>query len=169
MPQPQFIPWRQISSWRCLSCGRCCKDYGVVLNFLEWLTISQNFGAQTTVKGIDNLFLKRQDDGSCTFLCHFAGDYLCALQNLKPNACKIWPFKVLAEPKYGQPKEAAFNFAGKTLFLYADGNCSGLRYGNPTWEFSTMTLREFAGIAVGVYKQQRSSTRRSARYGRRIV
>ncbi len=169
MPPPQFVPWRKISQWRCASCGRCCKDYSVVLNFPEWLAIAHYFGVQTTVSGTDKLFLKRLDDGSCSFLCNFAGNYLCSLQHMKPNACKIWPFKVLADPKYGEPKQAAFNFAGKKLYIYADSNCGGLRYGDPTWEFSTMTLREFVGIALGFCKWQRNSTRHSIFNGRQIV
>ncbi len=158
MPLSRFVPWRQIAGWRCCSCGSCCKDYSVVLNFPEWVQILQAFGAQATVAGRDKLFIKRVNDGSCTFLCHFNGNYLCALQNMKPNACKIWPFKVLSEPKFGDPNLAAFDFAGKKLFIYADSNCGGLRYGNPSWEFSTLTLREFAGIALGICGRQSSTT-----------
>jgi len=161
----QFVPWRHISTWRCTSCGNCCKDYSVVLNFPEWLQITQTFGAQTTTASINNLFLKRVDDGSCTFLCKFRGSYLCGLQSMKPKACKIWPFKILGEPKYGDPDHAVFNFAGKNLYIYADTNCHGLRYGNPTWEFSMVTLKEFAGIALGVYNSQRSSTRTRNSHG----
>lgn len=90
---------------------------------------------------------------------------LCGLQNMKPNACKIWPFKVLAEPKHGEPNQATFDYAGKRLYIYADNNCNGLKYGNPTWEFSKMTLEEFAGIALGIYTVQRNSTRNSTRFG----
>lgn len=156
----RFIPWRHITNWRCTTCGNCCKLYSVVLSFPEWLNISQKFGAQNTVAGLNNLFLKRTDDGACAFLCRFAGTYLCGLQNIKPNACKIWPFKVLAEPKYGNAKQAAFEFAGKQLYIYADSMCEGLRYGSPSWEFQSLVLKEFAGIALGAYKQQHNTTRR---------
>jgi Fe-S-cluster containining protein len=164
MPPVQFVPWRQISQWQCRGCGRCCKDYSVVLNFPEWLAITQVFGTQTTVAGMDRFFIKRQYDGTCSFLCNHAGTYLCSLQNMKPNACKIWPFKVLTEPKYGQPTDATFNYGGKKLYIYADGNCSGLRYGPPTWEFSSLTLKEFAAIALGFCPTQHSSTRNSTSY-----
>ncbi len=158
MPLIQFVPWRQISSWHCSSCGSCCRDYSVVLNFAEWLQIAQNFGSQATVAGGDKLFIKRVDDGRCTFLCQFNGTYLCALQGMKPNACKIWPFKVLSEPRYGDPNLAALDFAGKKLYIYADSSCTGLRYGSPCWEFSTLTVKEFAGIALGICGRQNSST-----------
>ncbi len=165
MPPVQFVPWRQISRWQCSGCRRCCKDYSIVLNFPEWLTITQRFGAQTTIASLDKLFLKRLDDGSCPFLCNFSGTYLCSLQNMKPNACKVWPFKVLEEPKLGEPKQAAFDFAGNKLYIYADRSCCGLKYGTPTWEFSSLTLKEFASIALGICDLQHNSTRNSSGYG----
>ncbi len=161
----QFVPWQKIAYWRCNSCGNCCKDYSVVLNFSEWLTLVQTFGPQTTFTGADKFFIKRLGDGSCTFLCNFKGNQLCSLQQMKPNACKIWPFKVLSEPKYGEPNQAVFTFGGKKLFIYADANCCGLRYGNPTWEFSSVTLKEFAKLAMGLQREQYSSTRRVSEYG----
>jgi Fe-S-cluster containining protein len=162
MHEMQFVPWRQIASWRCTTCGNCCKDYSVVLNFPEWINIAQRFGAQYTVTGLDKLLLKRGYDGSCVFLCRFAGTYLCSLQSMKPEACKIWPFKILSEPKYGEAKDAAFDYAGKHLFVYADANCAGLRYGAPSREFTSVTLKEFADIALGICRTQRSSTRNGA-------
>ncbi len=164
MPLLRFIPWHQIASWRCTACGDCCKEYSVVLNFPEWLTIAQTFGAENVVRGIDKIFIRRMLDGNCAFLCKLADTPLCGLQNMKPNACKLWPFKVLLEPKYGEPKEAAYDYAGKRLYIYADSNCSGIRYGNPTWEFSTLTLREFAEISLGTCRTQRNSTRSSNNY-----
>jgi Fe-S-cluster containining protein len=157
----QFIPWRQVAFWRCNSCGNCCKDYSVVLTFPEWLKVSQTFGSEATVMGFDKLFLKRVDNGRCAFLCRYSGSYICGLQSMKPKACRIWPFKVLVEPKYGQPKDAAFTFAGKQLYIYVDNHCSGVRYGAPTWEFISLTLKEFASIALGICGTQHNSTRKS--------
>jgi len=77
---------------------------------------------------------------------------------MKPTACKLWPFKVLSEPKYGQARQAAFNYGGKKLFIYADAMCPGLRYGRPTWEFSYLTLREFAELALGTRQTQSKTT-----------
>jgi Fe-S-cluster containining protein len=167
MSKLQFVPWRQVSRWQCTSCGCCCKDYSVVLSFPEWLRIAQTFGAQTTVTGMDKFFLKRVDDGSCAFLCRFQGNYLCSLQNMKPGACKIWPFKVLAEPKYGEAKQAVFDFAGKRLFVYVDRNCRGVTNGTPTWEFTTLTIKEFAALALGICGSQHNSTRNLNGYGLR--
>jgi Fe-S-cluster containining protein len=155
----QFVPWRYVSNWKCSSCGSCCKDYSVVLSFAEWLTIARTFGVNSTFKGLDKFFIRRLPDGACGFLCEVSGLGLCGLQNMKPAACKLWPFKVLFEPKYGDAKQAAFDFYGKRLYIYADSNCAGLRLGTPVWEFYSFVLREFAEVALGLCKSQRSSTR----------
>ncbi len=154
----RFVPWQCIADWKCIACGYCCKLYSVVLNFPEWLRIVKMFGVEKTVAGLDKLYIKRTDDGSCTFLCNVGNIYYCGLQNMKPSACKLWPFKVLSEPKYGQARQAVFDYSGTKLFIYADSMCSGLRYGNPTWEFNYLTLREFAELALGTRQKQYKTT-----------
>ncbi len=154
----QFVPWRNIADWKCTACGHCCKLYSVVLNFPEWLSLVKTFGAETTVAGLDKFFIKRADNGACAFLCRLAGTYFCGLQRMKPAACKLWPFKILAEPKYGQANQAAFSYQGKRLFIYADSMCSGLRYGAPTWEFNFSTLKEFVELALGIRQMQAKTT-----------
>jgi hypothetical protein len=49
----QFVPWRNIADWRCKACGYCCKLYRVVLGFPEWLNLTESFGVETTVAGLD--------------------------------------------------------------------------------------------------------------------
>jgi Fe-S-cluster containining protein len=154
----EFIPWQDIADWKCTACGYCCKLYSVVLGFPEWLRIIRTFGVATTVAGLDKLYIKRVSDGSCTFLCHFANGYYCGLQHMKPDACKLWPFKVLSEPKYGQADRAVYGFDGRRLYVYADTLCSGLRYGSPTWEFGSSTLREFVELALGLRQVQSKTT-----------
>jgi len=156
----RFIPWQHISDWKCNSCGQCCKLYSVVLRFPEWLRIVKSYGVEKTVPGLDKLFIKRVDDGTCSFLCQFGRTNYCGLQHMKPDACKLWPFKVLADPRYGQAREAKFNHREKQLFIYADSMCSGLKYGNPTWEFQSRILKEFADIAFGNQRYQVKTTRK---------
>ena len=156
----QFVPWRNIADWRCKACGYCCKLYSVVLSFPEWLRLTKTFGVETTASSIDRFYIKRFGDGSCTFLCNDANSYYCGLQSMKPNACKIWPFKVVTEPKYGEPNQAAYDYQGTRLYVYGDAMCSGLRYGAPTWDFEHVTVREFTEIAIGLREAQRKSTRR---------
>ncbi len=157
----QFVPWQNIAGWQCKGCGYCCKLYSVVLGFPEWLRITQTFGSETTVTGLDHFFIKRQSDGTCGFLCSNNRNYFCGLQSMKPEACKIWPFKVLAKPKYGEPNQAAFDYMGNRFYVYADTMCSGLRYGTPLWEFSHTTIMEFIEIALGIRQTQHKTTRKS--------
>jgi hypothetical protein len=127
------------------------------------------------VAGLDRFYIKRGSDGSCAFLCNKSYNYFCGLQNglqnMKPEACKIWPFKVLADPKYGEEKQAAFDYMGHHLYVYADTMCSGLRYGAPTWDFRYTTVKEFAELALGLRQMQYKTTRAinsSVQYGRSL-
>jgi hypothetical protein len=120
---------------------------------------NKTFGSQTTIAGLDRFYIKRASDGSCAFLCNNSHNYFCSLQRMKPGACKLWPFKVLSEPKYGDSNQASFEYMGNTLYIYADTMCSGLRYGAPTWEFRYKTLREFTELALGIRQQQYKTTR----------
>lgn len=157
----QFIPWQNIADWHCKACGYCCKLYSVVLGFPEWLRITKSFGVQTTVTGLDRFYIKRADDGSCAFLYRDMTNYHCALQNAKPEACKIWPFKVLSEPKFGEPNQAAYNYGSARLYVYGDSMCSGLRMGTPTWDFRYKTIKEFTELALGLKQLQHKTTRYS--------
>jgi Fe-S-cluster containining protein len=158
----QFVPWQNVADWHCKACGYCCKLYSVVLGFPEWLKITKMFGSETTITGLDRLYIKRCSDGSCAFLCSNSQNYYCGLQGMKPEACKIWPFKVLAEPKYGESNQAAFDYMGTRLYVYVDTMCSGLRYGTPTWEFRCATVKEFTELALGIRNIQFKTTRSAA-------
>lgn len=154
----QFVPWQYIADWKCIACGACCRLYSVVLNFHEWLRIIKNYGVEQTVSGLDKLFIKRNTDGSCAFLCRFSNMYLCGLQQMKPKACKLWPFKIITRPEFGNASKAAYNYGGNTFFVYADSTCSGIMYGSPSWEFAHRTLKEFIEIALGVRSEQYKTT-----------
>jgi Fe-S-cluster containining protein len=153
-----FVPWRYIADWKCNACGLCCKAYSVVLDFPEWLKIVKNYGVEKTVSGLDKLYIKKRSDGSCIFLYNLSNMHLCGLQHMKPKACKLWPFKILGKPKFGYAKEAEYNYGGNRLYIYADSNCNGLKYGIPTWEFATQTIKEFIEIALGIRREQYKTT-----------
>lgn len=155
----EFVPWQNIADWHCKACGYCCKLYSVVLGFPEWLRIAKTFGVDTTLSSLDRFFIKRASDGSCVFLTNDATNYHCMLQNAKPEACKIWPFKVLSEPKYGEPNQAEYDYGGLRLYVYGDTMCSGLRVGTPTWDFRNKTIKEFVELALGLRQVQYKTTR----------
>jgi len=154
----QFIPWKYIANWKCISCGDCCKLYSVVLNFEEWLGIVKNYGVERTVSGLDKLFINRNSDGSCSFLNNGSNICTCGLQRRKPRACQLWPFKVLMSPRFGNPSDALYVYHGTPLFVYADSMCRGLRLGRPGFEFANYTVQEFVEIAVGIRRNQLRTT-----------
>jgi Fe-S-cluster containining protein len=129
-----------------------------VVNFHEWLRIVKNYGVETTASSVNKLFIKRRSDGSCAFLYNLSNAYLCGLQQMKPKACKIWPFKIVSKPEFGYANGAAYGYGENRLFVYADSTCSGLRYGKPTWEFSNHILKEFIEIALGFRIEQYKTT-----------
>ena len=153
-----FIPWRYISTWKCIRCAKCCKSYSVVLNFNEWLHIIKNYGVENTVSGLNKLFVNRRADGSCFFLHQFPRMFLCGLQHMKPKACKLWPFKITNRPKFGYANQALYPYFTQKLFIYADSECNGLVYGEPTVEFATFTLRELIEILLGLRYTQFKTT-----------
>lgn len=153
-----FVPWRYICNWKCIACGECCRSYRVVLTFPEWLRVVKNYGVEKTSSGLDKLFIRRESDGSCAFLCNLSNMYLCGLQHMKPKACKLWPFKILNQPKFGHAKEAVYDYGRYRLFIYADSNCSGLRLGRPTMDFTDQTLKEVVNIALGRRNGQLKTT-----------
>jgi Fe-S-cluster containining protein len=158
----RFVPWRCLADWRCIACGDCCRLYSVVISFHEWLRIIRNFGVEQTASGLDKLFIKRRGDGSCAFLNSFSDTYSCGIQYMKPRACQIWPFKILAQPRFGYTDEAIYHYGKDSFFVYADPMCSGLRYGMPTREFANHTLKEFVEIAMGLRTNQCKTTANAA-------
>ena len=152
------VPWRTVKSWNCIECGMCCRDYHVVLNFNEWITIVQNYGADATVPTVSKFLLGKNNDGTCCFLTNINNTCHCGLQYMKPLACKIWPFKISDKPKFGNPKEAHYKYREKDFFVYVDPACTGLTWGNPTAEFKFRTLPEFIDVALGLRNQQFYST-----------
>jgi len=148
------LPWRYIKSWNCIACGACCKGFDVVLGYKEWVDIIRRYGIEVTQPSITKLYLRRRSDGSCVFLGRFYDMWLCALQHMKPRACKLWPFKIYNEPKYGLPDQAFYNLDGRRLFVYVTPLCLGIRWGSPTQEFVYGTMREFVDIALGVCEKQ---------------
>lgn len=153
-----FVPWRYVADWKCNACGSCCKAYSVVLNFPEWLRIVKNYGVEKTVSVLNKLFIKRRRDGSCFFLYNISSMHLCGLQQMKPKACKLWPFKIASKPEFGYANEANYRYGESKFFVYADSTCSGLRYGNPTWDFTNYTLKEFVEVALGIRSKQYKTT-----------
>ena len=152
------IPWRFVKSWNCIVCGICCKDFDVVLGYKEWLDIIRRYGIEVTYPGVTKLYLQKKSNGCCIFLNKFQNMWLCSLQNTKPKACKLWPFKIYNNPKYGRSNKALCNFQGKKLYIYVDPLCPGIKWGIPSKDFMNGLLKEFIEIALGFHQNQYYST-----------
>ncbi|MBS7639362.1 MAG: YkgJ family cysteine cluster protein [Candidatus Bathyarchaeia archaeon] len=154
-----FAPWSRVNSWRCNGCGICCKEFEVVLTFNEWLNITKKYGIGFTKAGLNKFYMGKRADGSCIFLYMAPdGKWLCGLQNSKPLACKLWPFKILNKPKYGDAKEALFEYYGQKFYVYIDPFCPGIRWGPPSAELVYKVIPEFIEIALGIREKQIYST-----------
>ncbi len=154
------VPWRCVKSWRCVACGMCCKGYEVALGFEEWVNLIRLYGVQVTRLSMSRFYLGKKGDGACLFLHRFPDAWLCGLQNMKPKACKLWPFKISLRPKFGRPNEAIYKHKDRYLFVYVDPACPGIRWGNPTQEFTYGILTELVEIATGIREKQYYSTSR---------
>jgi Fe-S-cluster containining protein len=158
------IPWRCVKSWNCITCGVCCKDYDVILGYWEWTDIVKNFGVGAIKPTVTRLCLGKKVDGTCVFLYNSSGSWLCGLQRSKPRACKLWPFKVLLQPRYGRNSEAVYRLGDREFFVYVDPYCRGLTWGIPSRRFMYETLPEFIEIALGKREEQSCSTCKFANY-----
>jgi len=152
------VPWRRVASWSCNLCGKCCREYRVVLKPEEWLKLVDIYGPEVAEVGHGKFYLRRRPDGSCIFLKKVGGKWLCGLQDMKPKACKLWPFKVLSWPKYGRAAEAYVNYMGCPLYVYVDPFCPGLKWGSPTPAFVSTVLKETIEIALGIRTEQEHTT-----------
>jgi len=156
----QYIPWRNVQNWQCKACGYCCKLYTVALNFGEYIRLTNLFGQNVAVTDFTRFYLKRHSNGDCIFLGCKSLKYYCCLQHMKPEACKIWPFKVTMEPKYGEADLAVYDFNGREIYVYVDNMCNGITYGKPIWEFQNQILPEFVELAVHAREFQHYATGR---------
>jgi Fe-S-cluster containining protein len=159
------IPWRRVKSWNCITCGICCKEFDVVLGYWEWANMIRNFGVSAIKPSVTRLCLGKKGDGTCVFLYNSSGSWLCGLQEgNKPRACKLWPFKILDQPKYGRDSEAIYRYGDRDFFVYVDPSCLGVTWGFPARRFMYETVPEFIEIALGIREKQFYSTCRFANY-----
>ena len=152
------VPWSHVHDWICNSCGICCEEYSIVLKFDEWLRLVRNYGIKTTVAGVNNLYLNKKADGTCIFLYNTFRKWYCGLQNNKPLACKLWPFKILLSPKYGKPREALYTYRNKRFYVYLDPFCPQIKWGKPSPRIIYKIVPEFVDLALGLRKKQYYST-----------
>ena len=164
------VPWRCISSWRCIGCSKCCVDYIVNIKFEDWMQITKQYGFGLAIQGLTEFYLKKGTDGRCIFQYKLPGsNWLCGIQHIKPRACKLWPFMIKSRPVYGREKEAIYTLDGKTYYVYLNANCSGISWGNPSKEFIHKIVPKFIQLSFRTIKRQVNSTSRSPFIPQRII
>jgi len=152
------VSWRHIQSWSCIECGMCCKDYKVVLSVDEYVNIVKTYGFEAGYSQRNRLQIAKKGDNTCYFLTPLGSSCVCGLQYKKPKACKIWPFKVFATPKFGMAEQALYRYKNRDLYIYVDMACSGLTFGTPTDDFKYRVLPEFIEVAADLRDTQIHST-----------
>jgi len=131
-----LVPWKKVHLWYCRACGRCCREYRVPLRFYEYLRlrstgfVEERFG-KFYIKKIGNH-------------CPFQVGRLCSLQGeLKPTACKLYPFSV----KRKGDELSEFEYGGEMLHVYVDvSTCPNVILGRPS-----PIMRKLVEEAVQIY------------------
>jgi len=153
------VPWRRIQNWACAGCGECCR-LQVQLTTAEWIELSKTYGYGMVAQNIDGFFINKTVEGWCPFLYRVMGGCGCGLQQTKPLACKLWPFRISDYPRHGFKEEAAFQHNGNTFYVYGIPFCSGFRYGTPSEHFVKDVVPEFLDMRTGYRRNQVFSTRK---------
>ena len=153
-------PWCYIESWSCIGCGICCILYTVQLTLKEWLDIARTYGQGFIRQSLDGFYINKAINGPCPFLYRSYRRSFCVLQNKKPLACKLWPFKVCSVPRYGNSSQASFDFRGKRFYIYVDPHCNGLTYGSSKEIQMRKIIPEFIELSLGLTCKQAYSTSR---------
>ncbi|MEM3507525.1 MAG: YkgJ family cysteine cluster protein [Candidatus Bathyarchaeia archaeon] len=154
------IPWSKVRSWNCIGCGVCCKIYDVLLTSYESIVFLKKFGTEVLKLDVKGFYLRKTVDGKCVFQYEYFGKSLCTIQKIKPLACKLWPFRILKYPKYGQAELARFTCNNDVFYIYVDTICKGLSLGNPSEDLIKKIIPEFIGIFLGNKQTQFYSTSR---------
>jgi len=155
------IPWRLLHDWGCYACGECCKRYVVELKPWEWARIARTYGySSSVVSSGGKIYLKRRPDGSCVFLYNMWGNKLCGLQEMKPQACKLWPFQVYESPVFGHAELSRYECSRGIFYIYVVPDCIGLIWGSPSKHLKEQILPEIVDIKLGLRVRQEHSTAR---------
>lgn len=134
------IPWRRVRRWECLECGKCCKAFLVPVRIYERPVLEKRRPGSVTIaisrEGRRGLYLSKKESGECIFLVKVFGRYLCSIQDIKPVACRLYPFRV---KKYGS-EEAYLRVDGEDVYVYLDGRCPGVKEGKADLNMYNMAV-----------------------------
>lgn len=159
MAPRSLIPWTKVRSWLCLACGECCKKFRVPLRAKEYAEIVSKFGYGAVTLDVGRAYLRGDPStGRCVFQRKVGGRWVCGIQEMKPLACKLWPFAVLDKPRGGGGREALYPRLGRKFYVYVDARCPGVELGAPSERFVAKVLPEVVKLSQGAEISQLYST-----------
>ncbi|MEM2842258.1 MAG: YkgJ family cysteine cluster protein [Candidatus Bathyarchaeia archaeon] len=151
-----LIPWRKVSFWLCSACGKCCIKFNVPLTITEYAKIMNRFGDAVIELDFGKAYLKKNPaTGRCIFQKWRNGKWICGIQEIKPLACKLWPFIILNKPKMD---EALFTYIGEKFYIYLDKHCPEVKIGKPTNYLTNKVLPEIVKLSLNEKFKQVYST-----------
>ena len=158
MNKGELIPWSEINSWMCKACGHCCVGYRVPLKIDEYARVANRYGHNYLEFGLGKIYLKHGPGDRCIFQHPSQSRYVCALQSIKPLACKLFPFRVYSQPIYRRGDRSEYRHRNKTFHVYLDPACPGIIPGMPGERFLRNILPEVVEIGIGMKWKQRYTT-----------
>lgn len=153
-----LIPWSEVHTWSCTACGRCCVGYRIPLKMDEYVRVANRYGYGVVEFGLGKVYLKQGPSDRCIFQHPSQGRWVCALQAMKPLACKLFPFRVYSQPVYKRGDTSEYRFRDKIFYVYLDPSCPGIVGGKPSERFLLSTLPEVVEIGMGLRWKQRYTT-----------
>ena len=131
------VPWKQVASWHCNACGKCCREYTVRLTFYEYLLLRKTGFVEEKATGY---YIKKIGKS-----CPFQHRNLCLLHGkIKPKACRLFPFVIL---KKGE-EDARYEFKGEEFYVYLELGCPNIKIGMRNSPFSRGGDKSLSWFAV---------------------
>jgi len=158
MDKSALIPWREVCTWSCTACGKCCVGYHVPLKMDEYVRVAKIYGYNAFDFGLGRVYLKQTFNGQCIFQHPSQGRWVCELQSIKPLACKLFPFRIHSKPIYSRGDRSEYVSNGQTFYIYLDPDCEGIVFGKPSERFLKQILPEVVQIGLGQRWKQKFTT-----------
>lgn len=146
MKLQNLIPWKKVGFWHCSACGECCKKFKVPLTMFEYVEFTSKFGKNIVELDLGKAYLKSNPlTKRCIFQKFKNGKWICGIQEIKPIACKLWPFIILTKPKQ-KNDEALFYYKNEIVYIYVDVRCPEVKIGKPTSYLINKVLPEIVNL-----------------------
>ncbi len=124
----------------------------------EYARILSRYGQGVVEVGLGKVYLRHGFEDRCIFQQPIMGRWACAIQSIKPLACKLFPFRVLSRPIYGRGDGSEYRYRGRSFYIYLDSNCEGIIVGRPSERFYGQVLPEVLELGLGMRWKQRLTT-----------